>query len=87
MEEKIYIKKGVTMILVLIFFVYSSYAKTSCTIAFTMLKGRSFCWMAGMVILYSVPCRLNFGIRRCTVAMRLYGNCGFAIACVGSLHN
>ena len=62
--------------------VYYSRAKTSCTIALTMLKGKSFCWMVGTVILYSVPCTLNFGIRLRTVATISYGNCGFAIGVV-----
>ena len=35
-----------------------------------------------MVILYSVPCMLNFGIRLRTVVTMLYGNCGFAIGVV-----
>ena len=84
----IYHPKRVTNVLVYFFnffyfvCVYYSRAKTSCTIALTMLKGKSFCWMAGMVILYSVPCTLNFGIRLRTVAAMSYGNCGFAIGVV-----
>ena len=62
--------------------VYYSRAKTSCTIALTMLKGKSFCSMAGMVTRYSVPCTLNFGIRLRTVATMSYGNWGFAIGVV-----
>ena len=34
------------------------------------------------MILYPVPCTLNFGIRLCTVATMSYGNCGFAIGVV-----
>ena len=56
-----------------------SHAKTSCTIAFMMLKGNSFCWMGGMESLYSVPSMLNFGIRLLILAIRLYGICGFAM--------
>ena len=62
--------------------VYYSRAKTSCTIALMMLKGKSFCSMAGMVTRYSVPCTLNFGIRLRTVATMSYGNWGFAIGVV-----
>ena len=61
---------------------YYSRAKTSCTMALTMLKGKSFCSMAGMVTRYSVPCTLNFGIRLRTVATMPYGNWGFAIGVV-----
>ena len=61
---------------------YYSRAKTSCTMALTMLKGKSFCSMAGMVTRYSVPCTLNFGIRLRTVATMSYGNWGFAIGVV-----
>ena len=62
-------------------------AKTSCTMALTTLKGRSFCWIAGMDKVYCVPSTLNFEIRLLTVATRLYGNRGFAITHMGPPHH